>query len=80
MTTGLFPVKLRESGPRRGVIPRNRRAANGKTFAENKILFAEALANGATSAVAAGLEIGVSRNVALRRVKAIRTELGPQAI
>jgi hypothetical protein len=80
MTTGLFPIKQREGGPRRGIIPRNRRAANGKTFAENKVLFAEALASGATSAVAAGAAIGVSRNAALRLFKAIRAELGWQAV
>jgi hypothetical protein len=79
--TGLFPSRQRQCGPRRGYVPKNRRAANGHTFTTNKRLFAEALAEGAPTLAAAARQIGLQGTMdGTRLFRAIRADLGPQAV
>jgi hypothetical protein len=81
MTTGLFNSRGSQGGPRRGFVPANRRAANGHTFATNKRLFAEALAEGAPTLAAAARQIGLQGMMdGTRLFRAIRNDLGWQAV
>lgn len=76
MSTGLFPSRERQSGPRKGYIPLNRRS---ETAVARKSRLAEAMAEGAPSVAAAAKLIGISQQAASRHWIEICDGLGRQA-
>jgi hypothetical protein len=80
MSTGLFSSRQGKGGPRRGYVPLNRRAINGHGLEGNKRLLAEALAQGAPSIAEATRQIGLPPSSGQSLFRAIRADLGWQAV
>lgn len=75
MATGLFPTRQREGGPRRGYIPKNRRA--DRRHNETLDRFAEALSEHgdvARAAATVGKNAAYGRVLLQRIIKALGTE------
>lgn len=80
MATGLFTIRQREGGPRRGYIPKNRRREQFQAQREIMLnLFADNLADGDDVARAAA-KIGRTFSWGEHALRDIRRGLGWQAV